>query len=837
MKLIPYLFSLFFLLSSNLIIAQDEVSITGVVMDKDVNLPLEYATIAFFSKKENRIITGGISDAKGKFDIKVPRGTYNITVEYISYGTKTIPNRTLLQNTDLGVLGIAIDAQALGEVSIIAERTTVEIKLDKKIYSVGSDLTVRGGTVSDVLDNIPSVSVDVEGNVSLRGNDNVTILINGKPSGLVGLNSTDALRQLPAESIERVEVITSPSARYDAEGTAGILNIILKRSKLQGFNGAVTANAGYPNTAGLSGNVNYRTGDFNFFNTTSFTYRESPGKSSTETQYFNIRRDENGNIIEDKPDSFLFEKQNSNRESNNFTTNVGLEWYINNTASLTTSLVYRNSDSDNYSTNISKEYDINDNLTSLSNRFSPDVRDSKTIQYAVNFNKQFNDNSQHKFTFDFQYETSDENNISPIAQDGAPVERVQTLQNQSKILLQADYVLPIGKDSQFEVGYRGNFNDMDTDYSLEFYENGIYELDTNVSNNLIYRDYINAVYTQFGSKISNKFSYLMGLRMEGSRVTIDQKTSTDFQKKDYVGFFPTLNLGYEIDENQSLQLGYNRRIRRPRSYFINPFPSRSSPTSVFQGNPNIDPSYSNKVDVGYLKKFNKFTLNSSIYFERATDIFNFITEATGDYYIRDINFTINENDPDFDNLRSQYESVNPVVRRTPINLATNDRFGFEFTLSYRASKDWNVNGNFNLFQSKTTGVYNEIDYGAENLSWFVRLNNKYTLPGKIDWQTRIFYMGPSEDAQTKRKGMFSTDLAFSKDIFNDNASLAFNVSDVFNSRKRSMDSFTSTFNSNTEMQWSERSYNLSFTYRFNQQKKQQRSMDRGNGGEDFDFEG
>ena len=837
MKLIPYLFSLFFLLSSNLISAQDEVSITGVVMDKDVNLPLEYATIAFFSKKENRIITGGISDAKGKFDIKVPRGTYNITVEYISYGTKTIPNRTLLQNTDLGVLGIAIDAQALGEVSIIAERTTVEIKLDKKIYSVGSDLTVRGGTVSDVLDNIPSVSVDVEGNVSLRGNDNVTILINGKPSGLVGLNSTDALRQLPAESIERVEVITSPSARYDAEGTAGILNIILKRSKLQGFNGAVTANAGYPNTAGLSGNVNYRTGDFNFFNTTSFTYRESPGKSSTETQYFNIRRDENGNIIEDKPDSFLFEKQNSNRESNNFTTNVGLEWYINNTASLTTSLVYRNSDSDNYSTNISKEYDINDNLTSLSNRFSPDVRDSKTIQYAVNFNKQFNDNSQHKFTFDFQYETSDENNISPIAQDGAPVERVQTLQNQSKILLQADYVLPIGKDSQFEVGYRGNFNDMDTDYSLEFYENGIYELDTNVSNNLIYRDYINAVYTQFGSKISNKFSYLMGLRMEGSRVTIDQKTSTDFQKKDYVGFFPTLNLGYEIDENQSLQLGYNRRIRRPRSYFINPFPSRSSPTSVFQGNPNIDPSYSNKVDVGYLKKFNKFTLNSSIYFERATDIFNFITEATGDYYIRDINFTINENDPDFDNLTSQYESVNPVVRRTPINLATNDRFGFEFTLSYRASKDWNVNGNFNLFQSETTGVYNEIDYGAENLSWFVRLNNKYTLPGKIDWQTRIFYMGPSEDAQTKRKGMFSTDLAFSKDIFNDNASLAFNVSDVFNSRKRSMDSFTSTFNSNTEMQWSERSYNLSFTYRFNQQKKQQRSMDRGNGGEDFDFEG
>ncbi len=838
MKLIPYVFTLLFLLSSNFISAQDEVSITGVVMDKDVSLPLEYATIAFFSKKENKIVTGGITDLKGKFDINVPRGTYDISIEYISYGTITIPNKTLLQNTDLGVLGIAIDAESLGEVSIIAERTTVEIKLDKKIYTVGSDLTVRGGTVSDVLDNIPSVSVDVEGNVSLRGNDNVTVLINGKPSGLVGLNSTDALRQLPAESIERVEVITSPSARYDAEGTAGILNIILKRSKLQGFNGAITANGGYPATAGLSGNINYRTGDFNFFNTTSYNYRESPGKTSTETQYFNIRRDENGDIIEDKPDTFLFENQKSNRESNNFTTNVGVEWYINNTASLTTSLVFRNSDSDNNSTNISKEYDLNNNLTSLSNRFNPEVRDAKTIQYSVNFNKQFNDNSQHKLTFDFQYETSDEDNRSPISQDGAAVERVQTLQDQNKILLQADYVLPIGQDSQFEVGYRGNFNEMDTDYSLEFFENGNYELDTDVSNNLIYRDYINAVYTQFGSKINNKFSYLLGLRMEGSRVTIDQMTSNDLRKKDYMGLFPTVNLGYEIDENQSLQLGYNRRIRRPRSYFINPFPSRSSPTSVFQGNPDIDPSYSNKIDLGLLKKFKKFTLNSSIYYERATDIFNFITEATGDYYIRDINFTISENDPDFENLTSQYESVNPVVRRTPINLATNDRFGFEFTLSYRASKDWNVNGNFNLFQSKTTGVYKEIDYGAENLSWFVRLNNKYTLPGNIDWQTRVFYMGPSEDAQSKRKGMFSTDLAFSKDIFNDNASIAFNVSDVFNTRKRSMESFTPTFNSNTEMQWSERSYNLSFTYRFNQQKKQQRSMERGNGnGEDFDFEG
>lgn len=736
-------------------------------------------------------------------------------------------------------MGIAVDAQALGEVSIIAERTTVEIKLDKKIYNVGSDLTVRGGTVSDVLDNVPSVSVDVEGNVSLRGNDNVTILINGKPSGLVGLNSTDALRQLPAESIERVEVITSPSARYDAAGTGGIINIILRRSKLQGFNGAVTANVGYPTSAGISGNVNYRTGDFNFFNTTSYSYSDSPGNSSSDTQYFNTRFDENGNLIEDKPDTFLNENTESQRLSNNFTTNAGIEWYINNTASLTTSLVYRNSDRENNSTNISKEYDLDNNLTSLSTRFDPQDQNGKTIQYAVNFNKQFNDDSQHKLTFDFQYETSDDDDRSLITQDGANVERVMTLQNQEKILLQADYVHPLGENSQFEVGYRGNFNDLDTDYSLEFYEDDNFEIDTNVSNNLIYKDYVNALYTQFGSKINTKFSYLLGLRMESSRVTINQITTNDLQKKDYLDFFPTANLGYELDENQSLQLGYNRRIRRPYSRMINPFPSRSSPTNVFQGNPDLDPSYSNKLDLGYLTKFNKFTLNSSIYYERATSVFSFISEPTGDFYIRDINVTINENDPNFDDITSQYESVTPVIRRTPINLATNDRFGFEFTLSYRPSKIWNMNGNFNLYQSKTDGIYNKVDYGAENLSWFVRFNNKYTLPGSIDWQTRVFYMGPSEDAQNKRKGMFSTDMAFSKDLFGDRASLAFNVSDLFNTRKRSMESFTSTFNSASEFQWRQRSFNLSFTYRFNQQKKEQRRMDRSNGGEggDFDMEG
>ena len=787
----------------------NDVIITGSVFDNETKEPLEYATVSFFDRLENKIQTGGITDAKGHFKISVKAGVYDITIEYISYKKQTIKNRILTKDENLGNFYLDINLEALKAVEIIAERTTVELKLDKKIYNVGKDLTVRGGTVSDVLDNIPSVSVDVEGNVALRGNNNVRILINGKPSGLVGLNSTDALRQLPAESIERVEVITSPSARYDAEGTAGILNIILRRSKLQGLNGAITLNTGYPLSAGASGNINYRTGNFNFFNTSSYNYRESPGKSTTNTEYFNA----------DAPSTFLNEYRDFDRKSKGFNTNTGVEWYINDTASLTTSLVYRDSNNESETTNSIIELDQNGGLLNQSYRFDPEMEDDKTIQYSLNFDKQFDGNSEHKLTFDFQIENSKEDEKSVISQDGDEAERVETLEEQNRVLLQTDYVLPIGDVSQLEFGYRGNFNELDTDYTLEFKENGDYILDSNVSNNLIYTEHVNAVYSQFGSKIKNKFSYLLGLRMEQTRIKIDQVTSGDYEKKNYLGLFPTINLGFEINEMQSLTLGYNRRISRPRSRFINPFPSRSSATNLFQGNPDIDPSYSNQVDLGYLNKFGKLTLNSSIYYTHATDVFTFITEDTGETVI--IGGT-----------------EVPVIRRSPINLATNDRFGFEFTLTYRPNKKWNINGNLNLFQSKTRGDYNGTNFDADNLSWFARINSKYTLPGNIDWQTRIFYMGPSEDAQNKNKGMLSTDLAFSKDLFNERASLAFNVSDLFNTRKRQTTSTTPTFKSYSEYQRRQRSFNLSFTYRFNQGKKRDRDNgQRGNGGDDFDMEG
>ena len=806
---------------------KSEVTISGNVIDEETKEPLEYATIVVFSKLKNAIITGGITDSKGDFSIPVEIGAFDIRIEYIGFKTQIIENKRITNDENIGKFSLILDVEALDAVEIIAERTTVEFRLDKKIYNVGKDLTVRGGTVNDVLDNVPSVSVDVEGNVALRGNDDVRILINGKPSGLVGLNSTDTLRQLPAESIERVEVITSPSARYDAEGSAGILNIILRRSKLQGLNGAMTLNTSYPTQAGVSGNINYRTGNLNFFNTTGYSYRETPGNSYNNTEFFNG----------DNPSTFLKEERIFERERKGLNTNLGVEWYVNKTSSFTASMVYRNSDNASNTTNILDEIGSNNSIT-RNIRLDPEIEDDKTIQYSLNYDNQFNGDSQHKLTFDFQYEKSEESETSLINQNRIDVENVETREKQDRILLQADYVKPVGKEGQFEMGYRGQFQNLNSDFLVEnTNDNGdTFFINTDLSNDLAFSQYVNAFYTQYGNKLGDKFSYLFGIRLEGTRVTIDQETSGDFEKKNYTQLFPTANLAYEISEDASITLGYNRRIRRPRSYFINPFPSRSSATSIFQGNPNLDPSTSDAFDIGYLNRFGKVTLSTSVYFQHATNTFNFITRETDLYYIFETNQTISQNDPDFDQINDDFDLV-PIIKRGPVNLATNDRFGFEFTLSYRPTKKWSLNGNFNVFQSITRGDFEEQNFDAENLSWFMRLNNKYTLPGEIDWQTRLFYRGPNETAQSISAGVFSTDLAFSKDLFEEKASLALRVSDLFNSRKRISESFTSNFRSDSEFQWRQRTYTMSFTYRFNQQKNQrQRRGGQGNG-EQYEMEG
>lgn len=797
-------------------------TVSGKVLEKSTGAPLEFATVSLTKTGTDELVNGGITDFDGNFALSVPGGTYDIKIEFISFKPITLSGRPVTEDLELAPVSLEMDSESLDEVVVRAETTEVQVRLDKKIYNIGKDLTTRGATVGDALSNVPSVAVDIEGNISLRGNENVRILINGKPSAIAGFGDTDALTQLPADAIERVEVITSPSARYDAEGTAGILNIILRKEKTLGFNGSVTLNGGIPANNGINANLNLRTNKFNIFNNSGYSYRKFPGNANFDNTF------ENGDFTR------TLEDREFDRKRTGFNTNLGVEYYLTESSSITASGFLRISDGDDETRTNTRKF-TGSELAEQSLRRQRETEDDTRYQFSLNYINKFNDEG-HQLTADLQYENSSETENAFITERNTfpntaafPSEDIITKEDQKEYLIQVDYVLPIGENAQFEAGYRGDFENELTDYTLfeENQDTGGFELNELLTNIFDYTENVHALYTQYGNKFG-KFSFLLGLRLENtqlkgklsSELTEEELSDvfgvdidTDFDKN-YLGLFPTVNLIYELAENESITLGYNRRINRPRGWFINPFPSRSSVTNVFQGNPDLDPAYASAFDLGYLKRFGKFTLTTSVYYQYETDAFERVQIRTGQ--------TINGIE---------------VVRTIPINLSTNQRVGAEAGFLYNPARWLRMNGSFNFFRFETDGTFEGIDYGATNTSWFTRFSSKVSLPAKIDFQTNMFYSGPSENSQTKSEGIFSINLALSKELFNDNASISLNVSDLLNSRKRQ--SFTQGvgFTSDSEFQWRERQITASFTYRFNQQKNQRDRRERqrnGNGDEDFE---
>ena len=797
------------LLSINLNAQQSSISIYGTILDSESNSPLEYATISVYSPNDSIVKFGGISNANGKFNLEVSKGKYNIKIEYISFKEKLIKNINVFKSIDLGAIELVIDQNVLDEVELIGEKTQVEIKLDKTVYNIGKDLTLRGSSVSDVLDNLPSVAVDIDGNVSLRGNQNVRILINGKPSGLVGISSNDALKQFPSESVEKVEIITSPSARYNAEGTAGIINIVLRKNKLAGLNGSISTNGGDPKTFGVSGNINFRTEKINLFTNTGYSLSSYENASLSETEYFNSSSINN----------FLNENGSRNTERDSYYQSTGIEYFFNDKTSLVASYLTRKSDSDDITIN-----NINQN-------FQGDKKSSKRIENEneTDDTKEFSLNLTHEFvnkgnlTIDYQKEKSNEIESSFISNTQSNPkfieylgEKVITDENQNSELYKIDYVLPIGEDGQFELGYRKSNKFQNTDYLVQDEVlNGNYLINTDLTNNLFYNEKVNAFYTQYGNK-KNKISYLFGIRVEESQTIVKQLESNSNSVKKYNDIFPTINLAYELKENETITLGYNRRISRPRSYFINPFPSRSSETSFFQGNPYLNPTYSNGIDLGYLKRLEKTTLNGSIYYKKSDAIFTFINEATGSsVMVNDI--------------------LVPVIKRSPVNLSSQEEIGIEFNTNYSHSKNWRIGGNVNFYQSEIIGNYNGIIYDSKNLIWSGRLNNYLKLFSSVDWQTRISYRGPQKTAISTRKGSISTNTAFSKDIFGDKMTLTFKINDIFETQKWRLETLSETYKTYSESSWrGGRNFNLSLIYRFNQKKSQSNNRP---GYEDYGGEG
>ncbi|MCH8533435.1 MAG: TonB-dependent receptor [Flavobacteriaceae bacterium] len=809
-----------------------EFDITGKVVD-DQGFELEMASVSIINPANDNVVDGGITDMEGKFMLEAPQGIYTLKIEFISFEPRVFKNVKVDQNLDFGTIELQSQVDVLDEVNVVAEKTEVEVKLDKRIYNIGKDLTISGGTVSDALNNVPSVSADVDGTISLRGNENVRILINGKPSTLAGFGDQDVLQQLPAEAIERVEVISSPSARYDAEGTAGIINIILKRDRTLGFNGSAQLTTGTPLNNGVTLNGNLRTEKFNIFSTLTYARRKPPGNAQFDNTFTSGSFDR---IVEDRQ---------YNRDIENFSINAGAEYFISDEESITYSIYARPGNREYLNENLTDRF-IGNEFDSSTLREELEDRSDNRYQTSVNYRKIFDkDNRDHKLEVDAQVSWRNrdeevnivENQFTIQGEDDFLLAQEQIFDKRNEIgyLIQADYVRPVGENGQFEAGFRGDYNDNRTRFELFLgeEENPSNLIQDNLSNIFNYNENVTASYVQYGDKIGDNFSFLLGLRYEYTQLKgqttpllddlssleqfyPDGEVETDFDNR-FSNFFPTVNLIYELPDESEVTLGYNRRINRPRNWFINPFPSRTSRTNIFQGNPSLRPAFADAVDLGYLKKWDKVTLTGSVYYQREEDSFERIQEDLG--------------------IITQ-DGINVIINR-PINLSVNERIGGELGVLYNPAKKIRFNGSFNYFRFESRGEFRGVDFGATNLSWFGRLSSRVELPWGINWQTNGFYRGPLENAQTKTDPILSLDLAFSKDILNDNATISFNVRDVFNSRRRIQSTRALNadgellFTSENEFQWRVRQITASIVYRFNQQKKRNGKKDGG----DFDDDG
>jgi iron complex outermembrane receptor protein len=651
----------------------EDIVIEGKIINQTTEEPLEFATVSIYSESDSSLITGTTTDLDGTFSFQLPADkSYYVEINFLSFKNKTISDISAKEGKgkiNLGTIPLFENSQVLKEVEVVAEKSSMQLQMDKRVFNVGKDLANLGGNATDILENVPSVTVDVEGNVSLRGSQNVRMLINGKPSGLTG---PDALRQLQGDMIERIEVITNPSARYDAEGDAGIINIILKQGNEKGFNGSFGLNAGEPANYGASYSLNLRRNDFNFFSSFGLRYRESPGGGYNNQEFLNS----DGELVYFESD----QERTRNDIGGNF--RAGINWYMDPKSVLTASILYRKSKEDNNSFIEYRDFDTAGNLTSISTRTEDGEEDESDLEATLSYERTFS-SDEHKLTFDFRANNNDEIGLSSFSEingQGAnpPLQRSDDREQSTDYLIQADYVHPLGDNgAKFEIGTRSTLRTIINDFlSEEQNEFGDWEPIAALDDRLKYTENIYAGYAIFG-KEAERFSYQLGVRVEYTSLITELQRSNFINDRSFFNLFPSVNLSYKVNDEDQLQLSFSRRISRPRFWFLLPSFSLNDSRNFRAGNPNLNPEFTNSFELGYLKYWSTGSLLSSVYYRRSNGVVERI-------------LTLNNDGTTF---------------QIPVNLSQRNAYGIEFSFSQELTKSWDVTANWNFFRAITDGEY------------------------------------------------------------------------------------------------------------------------------------
>ncbi|GAB4406583.1 MAG: outer membrane beta-barrel family protein [Bacteroidia bacterium] len=801
------IFSLLLGLVSSLYAQPSRTGIRGIVADGGTGDPLPYARVGLLQVRDSALVQGTISDEAGAFALQADAGSYLLQVSFLGYAPlfRAVDIQTG-QTLDLGTQGLEAAGMTLDEVVVSAERSRMELTLDKKVFHVGQDLANMGGSAADVLGNIPTVSVDPDGNISLRGSSNVRILIDGKPSGLISFKGAEGLQQLQGSLIERVEIINNPSARYEAEGMGGIINIVLKKDRKKGLNGAFDITAGYPTTVGTSFSMNYRREKINFFLNYGIAYRDRPGNSSLYQEVYD-------------GDTILITQQDMVRTRQELSNNVraGFDLFLNPRNTLTTSFAYNHSRGGRTAELIYRDYLFDlENPTGITNRVQDEVEIEPNMEYVLTYKRTFA-REGHELVAELRYQDNSELSLQDFveryylpgyqATDRADnYQRSSNDESERQTLLQVDYVHPFGKDGRFEAGLRSNFRDMTNAFSVEELADGQWSTLPGLSNDFVYGEYIHAAYAMLANKVK-RFAYQLGLRAELSDISTRLLQTAEVNDRNYHNLFPSTHFSYSLSERSNLQIGYSRRVRRPRYWDLNPFFTFMDNRNFRSGNPNLDPEFTDAYELGYVRNLDKATFLATTYYRYTTG--------------------------KIEQIRTVGEDGFAYIR--PENLATEHAFGAEFNISYRPFEWWNFDVNANFFRAITDGRNLGQSFQSDTYTWTARLNSKFILWKKTDLQLRGNYEAPQLMPQGRRQPIYFFDLAMSRDLLKNNATLTLSVNDVLNSRRWRSIITGDNFYTSSDMQWRVRQVNLTFSYRLNQSKRQARRSggDFEGGGGDF----
>ena len=835
MKNTRLLFTIFaILLSFNILANPKTIRIQGTIIDKDSGEAMEYATVSLFSLPDSTFMTGMVTDMKGAFTLEASAGRYYIDIKSMGYKTKII-NVTVKNEVDdvnLGKIYLQQDTELLDAVEIVAEKSTMTMTLDKRVFNVGKDLQSTAGNAIEVLENIPSVTVDVEGNVSLRGDDGVQILVDGKVSGLVGLSTQDALRNLQADMIERIEVVTNPSVRYDAEGTAGIINIVLKKDKRKGFNGSVDVRGGFPFEwgkkqpdpfpfqAGIGTSLNYRLKRFNFFTSYNYNYRDDISDGYTKTEYYDNEHPYDPDT-HNHNDAIQISTQNTERARHSHGNNIrgGLDYYITDDDIISFSAMYRQGEGHNTPT-VTYIDEFPSGGDSQYKKRSEDWHNSRPMaEFTLDYDKYFttkdnflktsfryfqNENKEWSDIYDRHYASQEDMDNDNVIASSVIRQHTNTTETHRNFQGKIDFAYHIGLHN-FEAGAKYT-NGMPSNDAIVTQNDTLL---TDYCHNFDFNQQVMASYASYGTEIG-LFSFLAGVRYEYTYTYANYKNQPDGKHtQNYHDIFPSGHINYKVTEKDQLQVSYTRRIRRPGYWQMAPYRSFNDDRNFRIGNPALKPVYTDSYEFSYLKFWEGGNFNLTGYYRHSTDVIRHFTEVTGD-----------------------------ISTSMPHNFGISDDYGLEIVGQVKIFKWWSTSGNVNFFESSTVGDHTSTTtgitthYTTDSYNLMGRLVMKFEFKKICNFQVTGHFRTPHDEPTGFRDAHYWADFAASRDVLKGKGTVSLNVRDVFGTHEHGGESWGANFWQYSNSSWSKTTVTLNFNYRINQQPKKQRDAEEYSGGDD-----